>query len=338
MDMNQGATGFNMAAYDYPPYSHTQPFLQQVVEDNQGTKRMISPESQVQQYSVDKRLRHNSLEYVYDLNSQPIQPTFIRKVTLEDVMRGIDSLAMNTVKREDLKNIATKQDLLNLEGNVKAQATELHQLRSTFNKQQGEINSLRETVDSNCAAILASSERSADRNADLGHRMFMNNGGVSTQNANLQSTKRYNMVIEGVPDVSIPEVYSFVIDLADALEVTLYKRDISNISRIARRPGSGRLNPGPVVVVFVHTHLRDAILKKKVDLKGIEKYQSVYVNPDESLDIRRQKSRFRRIAYLARLDGQTVSFRSDSIRIGETEYKVNEMSTIPAKYIPSDEK
>ena len=91
-------------------------------------------------------------------------------------MRGIDNLATNTVKQDDLKNIATKQDLAYLEGNVKAQALELHQLKTAFNRQQGEINALRETVNGNCAAILTSCDRSADRGQELGPRMLSNNG------------------------------------------------------------------------------------------------------------------------------------------------------------------
>ena len=334
MDPSQPSQGLNMAAYEYQPYTHTQPFLHQINEDLQGQKRHVSPESQFLQYPGDKRLRHNSMEYMLDMNSPMSQPTFIRKVTLEDVMRGIDNLAVNTVKRDDLKDIATKQDLANLEGNVKAQALELHQLKSAVNRQQNEINSLRETVDGNCAAILSSSvDRSADRGHDVGHRMLSVNGAYQPLPENTQTSKRYNMVIEGVPDLPIPEIYAFVIKLADTLDVTIYKRDIANISRIARRSSTA---PGPVLVVFVQAHLRDSILRKKTDLKAIERYSKVYVNPDEPLEIRKQKAKFRRIAYLARLDGEVVSYRADSIRIGETEYKSTEMSSIPSKYIPKD--
>ena len=327
-----------MAASDFPPYSHSQPFIHQLGEDRHGEKRLISPESQgLPPYQIDKRIRHNSLEYLLDLSTQQSQPTYIRRVTLEDVMRGIENLSANTVKREDLKEIATKQDLMTLEGNVKAQATELHQLRLAYNKQQGELNLLRETVDSNCAAIMASAERTADR--DLGHRMLTSNGGQHAENPNVQTSKRFNLVIEGVPDVPLMEIYAFVIELAGNVKVTLYKRDISNITRIPRRqaPSGPQSNPGPVVVTFVHAHLRDAILRKKVDLKDLEKYSTVYVNPDEPLDIRRQKARFRRIAFLARRDGHQVSYRADSIRIGDVEYKVSELSKIPKKFIPEED-
>ena len=333
MDLTQGTVGFNMAAYDFPPYSHSQPFL---TEDSLGRKRLISPESQMAHSAIDKRIRHNSLEYVLDLNSQLSQPTFIRKPTIEDVMRGIENLTLNTVKREDLKDIATKQDILALEGNVKAQAAELSQLRSAFNKQQTEINSLKQTVDGNCAAILAAADRSAVQPGNLGHRMFTNNGGGLPQNINTQASKRYNLVVEGIPDIPIPEVYTYIIELADRLNVTLYKRDISNVSRILRRPGSAITTPGPVVIVFVHAHLRDAILRKKIDLREIEKYKTVYVNPDEPLETRRTKARFRRIAYLARQDGHVVSYRSDSIRIGDIEYRATDLSGIPPQYIPKD--
>ena len=340
MNPSQPPPGLNMASCEFPPYSHTQPFLHQIVEEPQGQKRLISPESQhLSQYQVDKRLRHNSLEYVLDLHPQQTQTTLIRKITLEDIMNGIDSLAANTVKREDLKDLATKTDLINLESNVKAQSLELHQLRTAFNRQQGEINALKGTVDSNCAAILSANERSAVREENLGHRMFMYNGGRGTQSAPQPNSKRFNLVIEGIPDLPIDEIYSFVIALAGDLKITLYKRDISNISRIQRRPTPDveHPKPGPVVVNFVHAHLRDRILRKKIDLKDMAKYQEIYVNPDEPLEVRRQKARFRRIAYLARQDGLSVSYRADSIRIGDKEYKIPEMSSIPEKYIPKDD-
>ena len=308
MNPSQATPGLNLSGHEYPVYSHSQLFVQ-FTEEGHGQKRFISPESQmVFQYTVDKRLRHNSLEYVLDLNSQPTQQTFIRKVTLEDVMRCIDNLVLNTVKKEDLKNLATKQDLTALEGSVKAQATELHQLKTAFSRQQGEINSLRETIDSNCAAILNASERSADR-GEVSHLMYTVNGGPLSKNTRSQVSKSFNLVIEGIPDCPTDEIYSFVLQLAEALEVILYKRDISNISRIVHRQTiGGRTNPGPVVVTFVHAHLRDMILRNKVNLNGMDKYKSIYVNPDEPMDIRRRKAKFRRIAYLARLNGQTVSY------------------------------
>ena len=108
-DLTQMTPGLNRTVYDFPPYSHSQPFIQDV----HGQKRFISPESQMMtQFNVDKRLRHNSLEYVMDASTQQSQQSLIRKVTLEDLMRGIDNLGVNTAKKEDLKDLATKQDLL----------------------------------------------------------------------------------------------------------------------------------------------------------------------------------------------------------------------------------
>ena len=267
--MSQASPGHAM----FPPYSHTQPFLPQASEDTHGQKRLISPESQQLQLQLDKLLRHNSLEYVLDINSHLAQPSFIRKVTLEDIMRGIDTLTTTTVKHDDLKGLATKHDLLNLESSVKAQSLELHQLRTAFNKQQREINVLKETVDSNCAALMSAAERSADRDTNLGHRMFTFNGGPGPQSAPQRLSKSFNLVIEGVPDLPIDEIYYFIITLAADLKITLYKRDICNVSRIPRRqtPGTDQPKPGPVVVNFVHAHLRDRILRTRIDLKGMEK-------------------------------------------------------------------
>ena len=122
MDPSQATPGNNISAYGIPPYSHSQPFL---CEDAQGQKRLISPDLQLGQYHQDKRLRHNSLDYMLDFNSQPIQSTFIRKIRLENPMKGIDSLTMTAVRRDNIRDLATKQDLANLESSVKAQSMEL---------------------------------------------------------------------------------------------------------------------------------------------------------------------------------------------------------------------
>ena len=153
-----------------------------------------------------------------------------------------------------------------------------HYLRTAFNKQQGEINSLRETVDSNCAAITSSTDRSAGRDTDIGHRMFSSSDGRQMQNVSSSVSKRCNLVVEGIPDLPIPEIYAYFITLADCLGAIVYKSDIMSIPHKAS-PVAGKPRPGPIVITFTQPRLRDMILRKKTDLKGIDKYSFIFMNP-----------------------------------------------------------
>ena len=77
------------------------------------------------------------------------------------------------------------------------------------------------------------------------------------------------MVKEGVPDLTTSEIYAYVIELASSLEVTVFKRDIANFTRIPRRSVAAGDRPKPGPIVFVHAHLSDRILGKKTDLKAV---------------------------------------------------------------------
>ena len=92
--------------------------------------------------------------------------------------------------------------------------------------------------------------------------------------------------------------------------------------------------PPPLLVSFAQSHVRDSYLRNKYKLKGNPKYDRVWINADETMEVRRLKSKFRRIAYLARNDGETVYFNHQSITIGENTYEANQLSTIPTQYKP----
>ena len=59
----------------------------------------------------------------------------------------------------------------------------------------------------------------------------------------------------------------------------------------------------------------------------------MYINPDEPIEIRRNKATFRKLAYNARQDGKTV--RNDWIQIDDTTYYIPDLDKIPDAYKPS---
>ena len=126
---------------------------------------------------------------------------------------------------------------------------------------------------------------------------------------------------------------AYILQICTDLEIITFPSDIGNIIPMKRRdPTSNR--PPPLLVSFVQQHVRVALLRKKHTLTNIKKYKEVYINPDEPIDIRRNKATFRRVAYKARFDGKSVFFRNTWIQIGNTTYYVSDLDKLPESYQP----
>ena len=145
--------------------------------------------------------------------------------------------------------------------------------------------------------------------------------------------KRMNLIIEGVPPQD--DLYAYVIKLADEFDLTIYMRDLTLVSRLKRKSVHDK-RPGPVLVCFVHAFLRDKILRLKKGLKTSDRYSDVWVKADKTLDVRRFKSEFRKIAYQARSRGENVYFNHEMITIGDTIYYEKDLGKIPAEYKARD--
>ena len=93
--------------------------------------------------------------------------------------------------------------------------------------------------------------------------------------------------------------------------------------------------PPPLLVTCNQQHVRLGLLQQKFRLANIEKYCKVFINPDEPIEVRRNKASFRKIAAKARSDGKTVIYRDDWIQIDETTYQVSELCNTPEAYMPT---
>ena len=91
----------------------------------------------------------------------------------------------------------------------------------------------------------------------------------------------------------------------------------------------------PVRVTFQQIYMRDKIMRKKKPLSSIPKFATIFINPDEPPEIRRNKG-FRRVAAKVRLDVKDVLYREEWIKIDETTYAASEITKIPAAYLPED--
>ena len=91
--------------------------------------------------------------------------------------------------------------------------------------------------------------------------------------------------------------------------------------------------PGPVLLTLSRIVLRDNILCKKGDLQACPGLNTIFVNADEPIEVRRAKSFLRKASYHARRLGEVVSFKHDQVTINGIPYTTEDVSKIPAKYL-----
>ena len=206
-----------------------------------------------------------------------------------------------------------------------AQGAEINQIRDALEKHKKEFESLRNAFDQAEARKL--------------NRMFTTAGNINNmadQNRKTpiatQSTQR-NMVVEGLKGDSELEMVTNLLHITSQLGVIVYKLDIDEILRMKRRDLTNKA-PGPVLVRFNRISVRDNVLKRKIDLHDMEDMKSVYINADEPVEVRRKKAIYRRVAYKAKNAGEMVELRHDHINISGVSYTLDEITKIPAKYLP----
>ena len=196
------------------------------------------------------------------------------------------------------------------------------------------MKELSELVDHNTASIVNIGQETADTRARLdskqaGSHIVAPNAPPTDAWNNGMSPKRLNLIIEGIP--SDADLYLFVLELAQELGLILYKKDITTVVRLKRRDTNDP-RPGPVLVGFDHRYPRDKILKTKGMLKNSMRFNEVWINADETMEIRKRKSEFRRIAYHARLVGEQVYFNHESIKINDSVFYEKDATMLREKY------
>ena len=127
------------------------------------------------------------------------------------------------------------------------------------------------------------------------------------------------------------DVYEYVIQLATSLHIKADKRDISAAKRLGRNKRQDN-RPRPILVCFLYVSLRDELMKRKARLKHCPGYEKVWVNADEPKEIRRNKGKLRKVAYMARKVNATVKVGRDSITIDGKLYTIDRLEQIPTKY------
>ena len=323
-----------MLGYEY----QQTPYPSSVVHDDQrkrGIEQVVSPSQINGNHLQEKRLRSVSPVNILDMDTG-----ILRQHPREDaIMTAINKLSAEVstnVKTTDLKGLATKEDIKNLQSLMEIHTRDINDLKTGMSTHAEQLAALSELANRNAAAIIDLGQRSSQ--PDVGGASLNRNqyGSQRTeQNRIDQNQKRMNLVIEGIPENM--DLYEFVIKLGSDMNIIVYLRDIVIASRLRRREVNNR-KPPPVLVTFVHPHLRDAFLRNKHRLKPNQTYKDVWINADEPFEIRRLKAEFRRIAWIARGKGQDVYFNHRSITIGGKTYTANELPQIPNEYRPDEQR
>ena len=293
-------------------------FIQQVPiyqTPDQGQKRNPSPLFGSNSENNGKRSRHQSGEMSSFAGSSP-GAAANELCTIQDIML-------------ELKKLATKEDIVHIKGTLIAQSAEIQQLRGEIEKQGDRIKSL-ETD----AGERAAKEVNRTTRPDVDRTVRNQHGSAQTDRSQEQN-RRSNIVIHGLKIDNEDDMMEKVLDMCQAMKAIVFTSDIVDIAWLGRfEPGMVR--PPPLRVSFQFQYMRDSILRKKSKLQDIPKFSTVFINPDEPLEVRRIKGVFRRVAIKAREDGKNVSYRADWIQIDDEIYQASEINRIPKKYMAVD--
>ena len=294
-------------------------------------QEQISPSQQI-------AMRNNNQGLLYDMDSGSVRTEKRHDPYGAAILLRLDTIQSElaaTVKTTDIVDMARKSDLKTLQDRLDAQAVEIQELRTHLLQQQGKVNKMCEVIDSNAAGIVNLGQQSADLkerfNADKQSSHYDRAAQPDSRHTESgPSPKHQNIIIEGAPE---EDPYEYVIKLADEMGFTLYRRDIVYVTRLRRRDSRDD-RPPPLLVGFSHVFIRNNFLKNKRQLKSSPRYGHIWINADETIEIRRRKSEFRKIAYKARENGESAYFNHEYIKIGNQTYYEQDLRSIPEKYKP----
>ena len=139
------------------------------------------------------------------------------------------------------------------------------------------------------------------------------------------SPPRLNLLIEGLPVMGDP--YKLVFELAKILDMDVDRRDFSLIVRMKKR-GEGSKQAATILVCFVNMHVHDEMFAKRTKLKNDEKLKKIWLNLDEPEEIRRQKSKMRKLAFQARSIGLDAFYTHNMLCIDGKEYGLSDLDKI----------
>ena len=275
----------------------------------------------------------NTVGVFYDMDSGDTRVDK-RQDPITAILNRLDSISADlstTVKSADIVDMARKGDIKVIQDRLDNQEAEILGIKSQMKTQQERLAAMSLLIDQNTATSLDLGQQSAELRSKIVDQQTRPSRSQANDQGNVKSPKRMNIIIEGIP-VEEDDV-AYVITLAGDLGMILFRRDIVMTERLKRRNENDN-RPAPLLVGFANARVHDDFLRKKRVLKGSERYDGIWINPDETLEVRKLKSIFRKIAYRVRQDGKEAYFNHESIKIGDDVYYKNDLYRVPPKYQP----
>ena len=249
------------------------------------------------------------------------------EVTMADLKVTLDGIMIR------LASTATKADITQIEDKVTAQNMEIQQMKVKLNAQDDNLRKLQSTVDECVAANLVLKENLTTRREQASDQGMSTN--MAAPSRKPVDSARRNLIIEGLPGEDEGAIYANFLRITRVVKVIIYSSDIEGLSRLPRRDRENK-TPGPVLVTMKRVVHRDSILKNKSALMDEPDMTGVFINADETKEVRIAKSILRKTAYNAKQDNIEVEYRHNRVRIAETWYTTEDIGKLPAKYSVSD--
>ena len=260
-----------------------------------GSKRLLSPGSATTVIPEDKRLKGIETTKI-DQNTfhiaimEPLPEE--KELTLIDIKRYMDTiLTQVNANGQAIKNLATKQDIIEINDQLTAHGTELDQLKVEVKSLKNSIKEIETNVDLQIAQKVNRMTETAGPHTG---RPNFNMAAFDQNKPFGPSTKRRNLIFEGLPGTDGEEMKFNIIKVAEALNVALFASEIEEVLRMRRRDENDPRS-GPVIATFARVVLRDAIISKKLRLREVEGMSQVYVNADNLYRFEEQRHYYERL-------------------------------------------
>ncbi|XP_046666525.1 uncharacterized protein LOC124358275 [Homalodisca vitripennis] len=166
-----------------------------------------------------------------------------------------------------------------------------------------ESTNLMKTIKEELALVKKENERLTAMNSTLNTEVTSLKNRVRALE---QYSRKNNVEVNGIPETPREDVVGLVRDVGAALGVEIQESDISTAHRV---PSFGKDRPPPLIVQFSRRFIRDTVLSKYKDKKGLTARQInsafpdkiVYVNehltPDNKIFLSKLKVKCREIGY-----------------------------------------
>ena len=192
--------------YGYPGYlgyecQQTPYRIPAVFEENKkrNIDEVVSPTQVGKGEIMEKRIQNQSPTTVIDLDTRAILTPRADDTAILSAMNNLCMEVSTNLKAHDIKNLATKEDIVQITQRLDGYAKEVAELKETFEQQKTELQQVTELSNRNVASIMYLGQCESRPEREVTHPQRDQHGDPHTRTIqNNTSTKRINLVIEGV--------------------------------------------------------------------------------------------------------------------------------------------